>query len=117
MFPCAQCGSPVPPSVNRCPNCGFGTFQTSSFQDDAAMRVLLPVGRSWFAIVAGYLGLVSPLMCTAPFAILFGILALLDLKKNPKLGGIGRAWFGLIMGTIFTLLPAVLILIGILTGK
>ncbi len=68
-----------------------------------AVRMLLPVGRSGLAIVAGYLGLVSPLCLFAPFALLFGILAIRDIKRNPKKGGMGRAIFGTVMGGIFTL--------------
>lgn len=38
------------------------------------MRLLLPVGRSGWAIAAGYLGLLSPLSLPAPFAIAAGII-------------------------------------------
>ncbi|MGI9474591.1 MAG: DUF4190 domain-containing protein [Rubripirellula sp.] len=67
------------------------------------MRVLLPVGRSPYAIIAGYFGLVSVLFLPAPFALLFGILALRDIKQHPEKGGKGRAIFGVVMGTIFSL--------------
>lgn len=70
------------------------------------MRLILPVGQSLYAIAAGYLGLCSVIFLPAPFAIIFGWLALRDIKKNPKLGGKGRAIFGLVMGIIFTLIPA-----------
>ena len=92
-----------------CSACGWNDGSVTSFENDPAMRLLLPVGRSFYAIAAGYLGLVSPLMCTAPFAIVFGMLALRELNKKPQLGGRGRAIFGLAMGLIFTLLPAVAI--------
>ena len=36
--------------------------------DDAAMRMLLPVGRSGWAIAAGYLGLFSLIVLPAPYA-------------------------------------------------
>ncbi len=71
--------------------------------DDPTVRMLLPVGRSGLAIAAGYFGLVSVLLIFAPLALLFGLLALSDIKKNPKKLGVGRAWFGIIMGTIFSL--------------
>lgn len=84
--------------------------------DDPTMRMLLPVGRSGYAIAAGYLGLLSVLMIFAPLALLFGILALLDIKKNPKKLGAGRAWFGIIMGAVFT--PLLLVMIfAIATGR
>ena len=71
--------------------------------DDATMRALLPVHRAGTAIAAGYLGLLSPLGIFAPFAILSGVLALRTLKRETKLHGAGRAWFGIIMGSLFTL--------------
>jgi hypothetical protein len=71
--------------------------------DDAAVRMLLPVGRSGWAIVSGYLGLVSVLCLPAPFALLTGILAIRDMRRNPKLHGMGRAVFGIIMGSLGTI--------------
>lgn len=73
------------------------------------MRMLLPIGRSAFAIIAGYCGLVSVLLFPAPFALLFGILALRDIKQHPDKGGKGRAIFGVVMGIIFSLLLLLLI--------
>lgn len=81
------------------------------------MRMLMPIGRSIYAIIAGYLGLVSPIFLPAPLAIVFGLLALRDIKKNPELVGKGRAIFGLVMGLIFTLIPCAFILIGLLGSK
>ena len=60
--------------------------------------MLLPVGRSGWAIAAGYLGLISVLLFPAPFAIVCSAIAISHLKKNPKLHGMGRAIFGLVMG-------------------
>jgi hypothetical protein len=66
--------------------------------------MLLPVGRSPWAILAGYAGLVSVLLVFAPFALLFGILAVRDINRHPEKHGLGRAIFGIVMGVIFTLL-------------
>lgn len=63
---------------------------------------LVPVGRSAWAIAAGYLALFSVLVVFAPFALLCGIMALRSIKKNPGLGGAGRAWFGIAMGGAVT---------------
>jgi hypothetical protein len=68
--------------------------------DDVGMRLLLPVGRSVWAIAAGYLGLISVLLVPAPFAVLTSILAMRDMRRNPKLHGMGRAVFGLVMGSL-----------------
>lgn len=72
--------------------------------DDAGVRMLLPVGRSGWAIAAGYLGLFAVLCIPAPLALIAGIIAVIDIKKNPKKHGMGRAIFGIVMGGIFTVL-------------
>jgi ABC-type nitrate/sulfonate/bicarbonate transport system permease component len=68
--------------------------------------MLLPVGRSGWAIAAGYVGLVSVLLVPAPLAIILSIIAVRSIKKSkttdhPK-HGMGRAIFGLVMGILFT---------------
>ena len=83
--------------------------------DDPALRWVLPVGRSGWAIASGYLGIFSLLGIFAPFAIITGLLALREIKKNPKLGGRGRAVFGIVMGSIVTLGIAVAILVPMLS--
>jgi uncharacterized RDD family membrane protein YckC len=70
---------------------------------DDPLRMLLPVGRSGLAIAAGYLGLLSPLLLPAPFALFAGIRAVIDLKRHPEKIGMGRAVFGIVMGGLFTL--------------
>lgn len=75
--------------------------------EDAGMRMLLPVGRSGWAIAAGYLGLLSPLVVPAPFAVITAILAILDMRRNPEKHGMGRAIFGLVLGGIVTLIALV----------
>ena len=69
---------------------------------DPAMRWLLPVGRSGWAIAAGYLGLLSVLGCLAPFSLIVSIIAIRDIRKHPHLHGMGRAVFGLVMGILGT---------------
>lgn len=86
-------------------------------QDNAGVRMLLPVGRSGLAIAAGYLGLISVLLVPAPFALLLGILAVVDIHKSRGTGnrkyGMGRAVFAIIMGTICSVLlvPVIIALI------
>jgi hypothetical protein len=80
--------------------------------DGAAMRMLLPVGRSGLAIGAGYVALGS-LLCgiLAPVAVVLGILALKDIKKYPDKHGKGRAWFAIILGGLLTVAYAVLLVL------
>lgn len=77
--------------------------------EDAAVRMLLPVGRSGWAIAAGYAGLFAVLCFPAPLAIILGVIAIVHLRRNPKLHGWGRAIFGLVMGIIFVIVPAIFI--------
>ena len=70
---------------------------------NAGVRMLLPVGRSGWAIAAGYLGLFSILACPAPIAVVVAFVALADIKKHPDRHGLGRAWFGMVMGVLGTI--------------
>jgi hypothetical protein len=74
--------------------------------DDPVARALLPVGRSGWAIAAGYLALFSVLLIPAPFALVAGVLAVRDIRRNPSKHGLGRAWFGIVMGLLGSALLA-----------
>lgn len=83
-----------------------GLFPPSAMtvNNDAVTRALIPVGRAGSAIAAGYLGLLSPLGIFAPLAVITGVMALRTLRRDPSLHGAGRAWFGIIMGGLFTVI-------------
>jgi hypothetical protein len=81
----------------------------STLANDPLARVLLPVGRSGWAIAAGYLGLFSLLVAPAPLAIAAGLLALADMRRHPEKIGMGRAVFGLVMGALGTVTLVVLL--------
>lgn len=74
--------------------------------DDGVMRMLLPVGRSGWAIAAGYLGLISLIILPAPFALIVSLIAIWHIRQSRltsrRLHGMGRAIFGLIMGVLGT---------------
>lgn len=100
---CPKCGAANGDNSFRCVACGeiiqpLQQVQSANMADSAVMRALLPIGRSWWAIAAGYAGLFSLLLVPAPFALLLGVLALRDLRNHPHLYGKGRAVFALIMG-------------------
>ena len=113
MF-CKECGKEINDKAVVCVHCGVPTVapQKGTSQSDAALRMILPVGRSGYAIAAGYLGLFSILLIFAPFALLFGILGVRDIKKNKDKHGMGRAIFGIIMGVIFSILLVILLVRG-----
>ena len=108
---CGACGTPVAPS-NANPFSDQQPYTSpqkpsapsTNMEDDLGVRMLIPIGRSVHSIIAGYLGLLSLGCCPlGPFAILFGILAIVDIKKHPKKGGIVRAIVGIVLGVIGTL--------------
>ena len=70
--------------------------------DDPTIRALLPVGRSPWAIWAGYLGLFSLLVFPAPLALVTGLVAVWDIRRNPERHGMGRAVFAIVMGGAIT---------------
>ena len=78
-------------------------LQTTS---QSEMRLLLPVGRSGWAIAAGYLGIFSLILFPAPVSLLISIIAIIDIRKSQSsehpMHGMGRAIFGLLMGIIGT---------------
>lgn len=72
------------------------------------LQMLVPVGRTPWALAAGYLGLFCLcLTITAPLAVFCGVMGLKAIKKDPKLLGAGRCWFGIVMGSIVSLLVVI----------
>ena len=88
--------------------------QPATLGDNAGMRLLLPLGRSGWAIAAGYLGLFSLIVLPTPIALVVSIIAILDIRRSKPSGkpkhGMGRAIFGLIMGVLGSALLLVLLL-------
>jgi hypothetical protein len=80
----------------------LGQSLPDSLAADPAIRYLVPVGRSGFAIAAGYLALFSVLIVPGPLALACGLLALRSIARRPELLGRGRAWFGIVAGGLAT---------------
>ena len=116
---CPRCGAPMTMDATGCRQCGAmyrGTPRGNTAEDlgeSAAIRMLIPVGRSAWAIAAGYAGLISVLMFPAPIALILGILAVRDIRRNPKKHGMGRAIFGIVMGGIFSLALVGMVIAGV----
>jgi hypothetical protein len=107
---CTRCGEKNPENNFRCTRCKEPLHDAPRVAavvagptDDAAMRMLLPVGRSGWAIAAGYLGLFAVLLLPAPFALAAGLMAVRDIRANPAKLGMGRAVFGIVMGALGSL--------------
>ena len=82
-------------------------------------RMLLPVGRPVSAIASGYLALFGIIpVFGLPFSVgafITGIVALKTIKKDPRLSGSVRAWFGVIVGGVMTLI-SIVALVGLGSG-
>ncbi|MDP6446211.1 MAG: hypothetical protein QF805_20645, partial [Pirellulaceae bacterium] len=98
---CPNCGNPASPGAAQCTFCGTpfkpnqatpnpfaGDMppgkplpgqpapQTARMEDDPALRMLIPIGRSPQAIFAGYAGLISFGCCLlGPIAVALGFVA------------------------------------------
>jgi hypothetical protein len=120
-LPCPFCRKPIDRRAERCPFCGEVQFEhrpRRSDRDsgtDEAVRWLIPIDRSGWAIASGYCGLLA---CFPFVGLLFGILgivtgilALQHSKRNPRLGGQGRAIFGIVMGGLAGAGNALLVLL------
>ena len=106
MF-CSRCGARINDNAVICVKCGCTVAQTtiaSAVDDNAALRLLVPIGRSGWAISAGYLGLLSLIPFVGLLALVLGIVAVCELKKHPDKHGAGRAWFGIIAGGLSVLI-------------
>lgn len=104
---CTKCGESNLENNLKCTQCGHPLRGTQpqkavavTIDDSNSTRMMLPVGRSSWAIASGYLGLFSVLLVFAPFALLSGIFAVKDIQKNSEKHGMGRAIFGIVMGAL-----------------
>ena len=95
---------PIPPPI---PGGGrHPSLPPKRLGDDAGLRLLLPVGRSGWAIAAGYAGLFALLILPAPIALILGILGWRDIRRSQETAepkhGMGRVVFALITGVLGT---------------
>ena len=104
---CAKCGSANQDAAYKCVKCGH-IFRSRIVTRDAsrpttaADRMIMPVGRSGWAIVAGYAALFGLIIFPAPLALVLGLIAAWDLKRHPDKHGWGRTTFALIVGALGT---------------
>lgn len=112
MF-CSHCGTRLAEDVDICCKCGLPSKAqiNASFRNEAsALKWFVPIGRSVWAVMSGYLGLLSIIPGVGLLAVICGCLGLEAIAKNPQKSGKGRSWFGIVSGAIFTILHLYLFL-------
>ncbi|HEY2743280.1 MAG TPA: DUF4339 domain-containing protein [Polyangia bacterium] len=83
-----------------------GDFLTelSSPPKDEALAYVLPIGRSGWAIAAGYVGLLSLIPIVSYAGVIVSLIAARDLKAHPEKRGWGRVITGLVISIPMTVL-------------
>jgi hypothetical protein len=97
---CAIPDLPIPPPVIPHAPSPVQPWTTQKLATEDPLRFVVPLNPSHWAIAAGYLGLFSVLGVFAPFALICSVLAVRDIRRNPGKTGIGRAYFGIVMGIV-----------------
>lgn len=83
---------------NGCPSTALPP--SPAVDPDRGLRWILPVGRTWQSIVAGYVALFAVLLWfLGPIALVVGLWALHASEVGRGIGR-GRAWFAIIVGTL-----------------
>jgi len=92
-------------------------FSAAAAPVDPSLKYILPVGRSGWAIAAGYLaifGMVIPLLCF--LALVCAAVAVADLRKHPEKLGWGRIIFAFFAGGLWSVGHLILLVV-LLAGK
>lgn len=102
---CPTCGDLQPDQSIHCSSCDsplpvVAPPPTPDLADEVGL--LIPVRVEPVCMLSGYLGLFGFFFAGLPgiFAILTGVLGLRNLKKEPRLKGVSRAWTGIVLGIL-----------------
>jgi hypothetical protein len=114
MF-CPKCGETNKNNAANCIKCGYALPVVAGGSDN--LTGILPTHTSGWAIAAGYLGLFSLVGIAGPFALVCGIIALRHLRREPELRGHVRAWIGIVLGALGSVLLVFVIVAMVASAK
>jgi len=110
---CSKCGTAIDDSAAFCAHCGSRVGAPSQRVDISGQynQIQRPVSRanSWMGIVSF---IISFFVITSPIAIVLGILDLC-IMKGPRHHGL--AIWGIVIGTIFTVIAGIGLFVGYTT--
>lgn len=113
---CPTCGAQTLPGAKFCTGCGNQLPSITVTDADETLKYIVPINNTAMSIFAFYFSFSSITFVLAPFALLFGVLALRGLKKHPGKAGRGRAWFAIGTGGVFTALLLLFIIISLISA-
>ncbi len=104
-------------SGRECSSCGARLAGGSTApSDDGGLGYVIPMNVEPCSTIAGYLGLFSVVFVfLGPFAVILGVWGLRRIANDGRVKGKSRAWTGIVLGTIGTLLM-LLIVYAVVTG-
>ena len=128
MSYCSKCGSPLQADATFCSACGTkvaageaspqaNATEKKYLSDNGGMRFVLPIGCTGWAIASGYCGLFALIpflgILLAILSIVFGIIAIGVIRRNPHKHGIAR----IVIGWIFAIPSLILHIMFFLSGS
>jgi len=101
MTSCPKCGLEVADDQMFCPSCETRLIE---FSEEKGMEAIREMSNTicWYASIARTAVLLSIFIIPAPFALIFGILTLRDIKAHPEKEGKFWGYLGIIVGGLVT---------------
>ena len=101
---CPHCGIQLGKRCRQCTSCGKDIPQAQGEFNTDSLEHVLPINTDPVALFAGYFGLCGFFLCgfPGPISLVLGIWALKRLQDHPGSRGHVRAWVGILLGLVQT---------------